>query len=53
MANFQDIRKKRQADKAERLKKQQETELAVVKTPPSNQTGDLKFNQIKLSNYKI
>jgi hypothetical protein len=52
MANFQDIRKKRQADKAERLKKQQETELAVVKTPPSNQTGDLKIIQLILNKGK-
>jgi len=52
MANFQDIRKKRQADKAERLKKQQETELAVVKTPPSTQTGDLKIIQLILNKGK-
>jgi len=52
MANFQDISKKRQADKAERLKKQQETELAVVKTSPSNQTGDLKIIQLILNKGK-
>ena len=52
MANYQDILKKRQADKAERLKKQQETELAVVKTPPSNQTGDLKIIQLILNKGK-
>ena len=52
MANFQDIRKKRQANKAERLKKQQETELAVVKTPPSTQTGDLKIIQLILNKGK-
>jgi hypothetical protein len=52
MANYQDIRKTRQLARAERQKKQQETELAVVKTPPSNQTGDLKIIQLILNKGK-
>ena len=46
MAKFQDRQKKRQLARAERQKKQEETELAVVKTPPSTQTGDLKIIQL-------
>jgi hypothetical protein len=52
MANFQDILKKRQLAKAERQKKQEETELAVIKTPPSTQTGDLKIIQLILNKGK-
>jgi hypothetical protein len=52
MANYQDIRKTRQLARAERQKKQQETELAVVKTLPSNQTGDLKIIQLILNKGK-
>lgn len=52
MANYQDILKKRQLAKAERQKKQEETELAVVKTSPSNQTGDLKIIQLILNKGK-
>jgi len=52
MAKFQDILKKRQLARAERQKKQEETELAVVKTPPSTQTGDLKIIQLILNKGK-
>jgi hypothetical protein len=52
MANFQDILKKRQLAKAERQKKQEETELAVIKTSPSTQTGDLKIIQLILNKGK-
>lgn len=52
MAKFQDRQKKRQLARAERQKKQEETELAVVKTPPSTQTGDLKIIQLILNKGK-
>lgn len=52
MAKFKDILKKRQLARAERQKKQEETELAVVKTPPSTQTGDLKIIQLILNKGK-
>ena len=45
MAKFQNILRKRQLDKAERQKKQQETELAVIKSSPSTPTGNLKIIQ--------
>lgn len=53
MAKFQDILRKRQLAKAERQKKQQETELAVTKSSPSTPTGNLKIIQLILSKGKL
>ena len=53
MAKFQDILRKRQLAKAERQKKQQETELAVTKSSPSTPTGNLKIIQLILNKGKL
>lgn len=53
MAKFQNILRKRQLDKAERQKKQQETELAVIKSSPSTPTGNLKIIQLILNKGKL